>query len=340
MSPVLRFTVAFVLLAALVFAGVIGYASIEGWNLSDSLYMTFITLTTVGFEEVFPLSPQGKHFTIVFLVFSIATVGYSVSTVIAFIFEGQMLSSWQERRRMRQINRIKDHFIVCGCGDVGLQVALELQRARVRFLVIDRNPVQEGLAEDLLYIQGDAIDDEILLEAGIQRAAGLVSALPNDEDNVFVVLSARQLNPDLTIVAKAVEERTRRKLLKAGANRIMSPYQIAGKRMASAILRPSVVDFLDVMVESGDMAMAVEEVRISGNSPLIGQTLRESGIGRATGALIVAIQRAGEKTRMNTTQKASLSSIPLEEKDVLIALGSDDQLKKLRDFAVQGVSGG
>ena len=169
MSPVVRFATAFLLLLVLVAVGVVGYATLEGWSVSDSLYMTVITMTTVGFDEVFPLSPQGKHFTIVFLVFSIATLGYSVSTVIAFLFEGQMLSTWQERKKMRQINRLKDHYIVCGCGDVGLQVALELQRARARFVVIDRNPLQEGLAEDILFIQGDAIDDEVLLEAGIER---------------------------------------------------------------------------------------------------------------------------------------------------------------------------
>ena len=336
LSPLVKFSIAFLSLVVLVICGTLGYRWIEGWSIGDSLYMTFITMTTVGFEEVFPLSPAGKHFTIIFLIFSLATLGYSVSIVIGYIFEGHILKTIQERRKMRQIGRLKEHFIVCGCGDVGLQVALEFERMKAQFVVIDLKRPQSELAESFLFIEGDAIDDDILMEAGIDNARGLVSALPNDEENVFVVLSARQLNPKLTIVAKAVEERTRRKLLKAGADRILSPYQIAGRRMASVILRPSVVEFLDIMVEGGDVAMAVEEVSIGAKSPLVGSTLRESGIGAHTGAIIMGIHRLDGRTRVNPAKTAKLSQVQLVENDVLIALGNEEQLKGLKNFAGSG----
>ena len=338
MSSLVRFTIAFLLICALVCGGTLGYMFIENWTFGEGLYMTFITLTTVGFGEVRPLSAQGRHFTILFLFLCIVTFGYSLTTVIAFIFEGQVVRALRERRMKRLIRRLKDHYIICGCGVVGREVAMEFKRARVRFAVVDRDPAQSELSRDesITFIQGSAEDDEVLLEAGIKRARGLIAALPDDESNVFVVLTARQLNPSLSIIAKASDDKTIRKLEKAGADRVVSLYQIVGRRMASVILRPSLVSFLDVVVGEGNMSMRIEEVVIGPTSPLIDKNLKETGIGQYTGAIVVGINGPDGSTRVNPSTKATLSSVVLQEGDVLLALGSDDQLHGLKEFVRKG----
>jgi voltage-gated potassium channel len=341
MPPFVRFLIAICSVIVLVLGGTIGYTLIEGWPLNDSLYMTFITLTTVGFGEVQPLSETGRHFTIVFLIFSILTVGYSFTILISYIFEGILLQTMRERRMIKNIRKMKDHYIICGCGDTGREVALEFKRSNFRFVVVDIDPEGSQLARDetILFVKGDAVNDEVLLETNIEHARGLVSVLPDDEANVFVVLSARQLNPDLMIVSQASDERTIGKLMKAGANRVISPKQIAGRRLASIVLRPSVVNFLDVFVESVEgveVPMRLEEVQIAKGSPLIDKTLRESGLGQSTGALIVGIHGPGGRTRVNPIATTSLASVKLREQDTLIALGSQEQIDKLKHFVKQG----
>ena len=313
MKPVIRFSIALFLLTFLILGGTLGYSLIEKWSFWDSIYMTFITMTTVGFAEVHPLSVQGRHFTIIFLIFSLTTVGYFVTTLITFVFEGHFLRTVKERHMRRTIDRLKDHYIICGCGAVGREVALEFKRSGVRFVVVDRNPEQSDLARDesILFVKGDAIDDETLMEACIDRAKGLISALPDDEANVYIVLSARQLKPDIMIVSKAADERSIRKLHKAGANRVISSSQIAGHRMASLILRPTVADFLDIVTGADDIAMRIEEVRLESGSPLIGKTLRDAGIGQHTGAMVVGIHDTEGHTRINPSTTASLSSLTL-----------------------------
>ena len=329
-----RFFTAFALLCCLVAAGTLGYRWIEGWTLGDSLYMTFITMTTVGFQEVRPLSPLGKHFTVVFLILSIGTFGYSVTALISFVFEGQIVQAVRERRMKKTIRRIKDHYIICGGGDVGREIAREFQRAKARFLVIDRNPQASELARDesIVFLEGDASDDEVLVEAGIERARGLVAALPDDEANVFVVLTARQLNPKLMIVSQAGERPTLRKLIKAGADRVISPKEIAGRRMASFMIRPSVVNFLEVVIGGEGLGMRMEEVPVSPGSPPVDETLREAQIGLHTGAIIVGIHGPDGRTRINPTATSTLSSVTLKKGDRLLALGSEAQLGRLAEF--------
>lgn len=340
LSPFLRFSIAFLFLVILIGGGMIGYSLIEGWSLRDSLYMTFITITTVGYGEVEPLSPRGKIFTVVFLIFSVATVGYSATTIIAFIFGGEILRAMKERRMTRQIKRLRNHYIICGGGGIGREVALEFKRSGARFVVVDKEPERSELGSDesILFVRGVAEDDSVLQEAGIERAKGLIAALPEDESNVFVVLSARQLNPGLMIVSKAAEERTIQKLFKVGADRVISPYQTAGRRMASIMLRPSVLSFLDVIAEGGDMPMRIEEVAVDKSSPLVNKNLRETNIGQHTGAVIVGINGPDGKTRVNPSATAMLSTVTLRQGDVLIALGSDEQINRLRQFARHGAS--
>ena len=334
MSSLLRFFIALILLAVIIVGGTTGYVIIEKWSLLDSLYMTFLTITTVGFAEVHPLSASGRQFTIILLIFSVFTLGYSVTAFIGYLFEGQILNAVRERRMARILRRLRNHFILCGAGNVGREVALEFQRNGVKFVVVDREPSLSGLSKDesILFIEGNAEDDEILINAGIGSARGLVSALPRDESNLFVVFTARQLNPNLLIIAQASEEITERKLIKAGADRVVSPVQIAGQRMASLVLRPSVVSFLEVMVRGGELSMRLEEVPIGSDSPLVGKNLREAGIGQETGAIVVGINSAEGRTRINPTSNTVLSNIILGSGDVLIALGSEHQIALLRKF--------
>ena len=334
----IRFIIVIALLLLVIVGGTLGYVIIEGWSVTEGLYMTFITATTVGFGEVRPLSQAGRAFTIILIILSIATVGYSVSIIVSYIFEGQILHALKERRMAKRITRLRDHFIICGYGSVGRAVAAELKRDGVRYVVIDRDPTQTQSAfeEEVPSIVGDASDDEVLLAANIERATGLISTFPDDESNVFIVLSARQLNPSLTIVSQGRDERSTRKLLKAGANRVITTSTIAGQRMAAIAMRPTVTQFLEVVMRSGEVEMRIEEIKVLPESPLKGKTLRESEIGQQTGALVIGITRPGGRTSVNPTETATLSTMPLHENDVLIALGSAEQLARMRRFVETG----
>ena len=336
MSPTARFAIALGLVLIIITGGTAGYILIEKWSFSDAIYMTFVTITTVGFTEVHPLSNAGRHFTILLIMFSVFTLGYSVTVLVTYVFEGQIMKSVKERRMARAIHRLKDHYIVCGAGRVGREVIIEFKQARAKFVVIERDPASSLLPQDesVLFVEGDASEDHVLKEAGIDSAKGLVAVLPDDESNLFVVFTARQLNPKLSIVARASDERAAKKLNKAGANWVISPNQIAGQRMASVMLRPSVVSFLDIIGGSLNMDMQMEQVPIAPGSHLIGKTLRESGIGERTGAVVVGINDASNRTKVNPTSKTSLARISLKENDVLIALGSDEQLKQLKEFVL------
>lgn len=336
----IRFAGVVALLVLVIAGGTIGYRIIEGWNIRDSLYMTLITSTTVGFGEVAPLSSAGQIFTIVLIVLSIATVGYSVSIIITYVFEGQIVTALKERRMLRAIGRMKDHYIICGYGRVGRAVAAEFRRQDVKFVVIDRDPSQteSDYEEEVPHIVGDASEDEVLVAANIKRAKGLVSAFPDDESNVFIVLSARELNPALTIISQARDERSTGKLLKAGADRVISTSSIAGQRMASIALRPTVMQFLEVVMRSEEGELRIEEIEIGSESEAIGKTLRETGIGEQTGALVIGITSPGGSTSVNPSTTATLSSKVLGEGDILIALGSGEQLDRLRSFISTGKS--
>ena len=328
--PRVRVYVAVVFLIGLVMVGTLGYYTIESWSLSESLYMAVITLTTVGFGEVRPLSPQGQHFTIIFLVVSVATVGFSISTVISYLFGGQIIQSMRERKMEKQLNRIKDHYIVCGAGDIGREVVHEFQRAGTPFVVIERDPQHSELADDdaIPFIAGDASEEAVLQHARIEVAAGLVAALPSDADNVFVTLTARQMQPSLMIIAKGTDEQATSKLRRAGADRVITPAKIAGRRIASSILRPSVVNFLDVIVDDTEVAMRMEEFPVCDGSLLADKTLREAAIGHHTGAIVLGITDRNGLAR-NDASRAGLSSVKIRTGDRIIGLGSEEQLREL-----------
>ncbi|MEW6754987.1 MAG: potassium channel protein [Candidatus Latescibacterota bacterium] len=332
MSLYRRFTLSVVLLTVLPLFGTVGYMRLEGWDFRQSFYMSIVTMSTVGFREMGVLSPTGEWFTIVYILLSITFVGFAAATVTAFVVQGELAGMMKGRRMQRQIEKLESHYILCGCGAVGREIALEFHRAGVEFVVVERDPHEGMLPRDLevLQVQGDATDEEVLEMAGIRRAKGLVAALHNDPENVFVTLTARQLNPALWIVARASEKGTEAKLLRAGADRVISPFEIAGRRMASTVLRPHVVNFLDVITHGSGADMRLEEVHVDPSSTLVGKSLRECDLGRRTRAVIVAIHDSEGRPRTGPDSHTTLAEMPLQAGDILIALGSDEQIRRLK----------
>ncbi len=309
--------------------GTLGYVFLEGWDLFDSFYMTIITLTTVGFGEVHPLSRVGKLFTIALIVGGVGTVFYALSTAAKFMLEGEFEEIFGRKKLEKRIKELRDHFIVCGYGRMGRIICRELGEKKIPFAVVEKMPERLLADKDFLIVEGDATRDEVLKEVGIERAKGLISVLPTDAENLYVVLSARGLNPSLTIVARAGDEGSEQKLIRAGADRVVSPYYIGGLRIAHTVLKPAVVDFIEFATKSGNIDLQMEEIAIQENSGLVGRTLDDSGIGRELGIIVVAIKEGSGEMRFNPTYKTAIKA-----GDTLIALGEISKLKALEDMAM------
>jgi voltage-gated potassium channel len=313
---------AFLLLITLV-TGSIGFMLIEHWSFLDSIYMTFITITTTGFEEVHPLTHSGRIFTIILLVMGIGSIAYTGGRAAQLLIENQII---RRRRMSKKLEELKDHYIVCGYGRMGKYICEELSSAKVEFIVIENEPgkIDRLIEMNFLYISGDATSDEILTMAGVMKAKGLVAVLSNDAENVFTTLSAKVLNPNLYVVARAVEEETESKLKKAGANRVVKPYEIGGNRMAELLLRPGVIEFIDVVAREKNVDLSMEELAVSEKSSLIGKTLAELPIRKDLNIIIVSINKLKGGFIYNPK-----SSTVLEQNDKLIALGEKVNLAEL-----------
>jgi voltage-gated potassium channel len=326
--PRTRLFYALLLIVIIYIIGTVGYHIIEKWPLLDALYMTVITMTTVGFGETHDLTQTGRLFTIALILTSVGVVGYSISTIGTFILEGKINDIIRGRRMDQYISRLNNHIILCGAGRIGKYIAIEFYKTHTPFIVVEQNEKAleqlQSMGDDILFIQDDATEDETLLEAGIGRAHGLVAALGDDRDNVFIVLSARSLNSGLRIIARANEETSIEKLRKAGANEIISPNAIGGMRMASVMIRPCVVAFLDEMMRLTDQTLRFEEVLVEEGHSLANKTLEQAHIGRRTGLLVVAIRRADGNLQFNPGGKTKLC-----HGDVLIILGTREQINQL-----------
>ncbi len=328
-----QFRLALVALVALVVLGTLGYHILEGWPILDSLYMTVITLGTVGYKEIGPLDPPGKVFTIGLIIFGVGIVFWAGASLIEAVIGEQIWHAIQRRRMQKQIDGMRDHYIICGFGRMGQQIAKDLARERVPHVVIEQNPEQlpKLIARDVPFIEGNASDDKALKTAGIERAKGLITVLPTDEDNVFITLSARALNPKLFIVARSILEENEGKLKMAGADRVMSPYVMGGRRMATAVLRPNVLDFLELATYGDHPNMMIEELAISSDSCLVGQTIGDSGLRKEAGVMVVAIKRASGALVPNPPADEVIA-----DGDVLIVLGVPEQLPRAEKMVCPG----
>jgi voltage-gated potassium channel len=318
------------LLVLVISFGTAGYRVLERWDFLDSLYMTIITLTTVGFKEVHDLSDNGKMFTIALIVGGVGTMLYVLRIGAQLILEGELQEIYGRKRLEKKLKELRDHYIVCGYGRMGKIIARELRHEDLDFIVIEKNHTALG-EEDLLIIEGDATKDDLLKKAGIEKAKCLISVLPTDAENLYVVLSARGLNPDLMIVARAGEEGSEQKLLRAGADRAVSPYYIGGLRIAHTVLKPAVVDFIEFATKSGNIDLQIREINVREGSELVGQTLDQSGIGRDLGIIVVAIKQPGGEMKFNPTFRTAM-----EAGNTLIAVGEASKLKKLEEMAASG----
>ncbi|MBF0558154.1 MAG: NAD-binding protein [Nitrospirae bacterium] len=276
------------------FTGVSGYQLIEGWSTLDAFYMTVITISSVGFSEVHPLSDSGRIFTIMLILFGTGALVYGVSSITAFIVGGEFSDVLRRRKMQNRINRLVNHYIICGADQTGRYVIDELIKTKRDFLVIekDQQKINYLSSQEILFIEGDATHNAILNLARIEKAKGLISALHTDADNLLVVLTARQLNPSIRVIAKAVEEESEQKMRMAGADGVVMPNFIGGMRMVSEMLRPSIVTFLDVMLRSKDKTIRVEHIDIAEGSPFKGKTLQATGMLDRQGMTVVALKDA------------------------------------------------
>lgn len=308
--------------------GILGYMVIEKWNFHDSLYMTIITLSTVGYKEVHDLSYYGRLFTISLILCGVGTLLYVLNNGAKIILEGELQEIYGRKRLEKKLNMLEDHYIICGYGRMGKIIARELSQEKLNLVIIEKNKDITVENTNFLIIYADATKDEILKKANIEKAKCLISVLPTDAENLYVVLSARGINPDLLIVARAGEEGSEQKLLRAGADRVVSPYHIGGLRIAHTVLRPAVVDFIELATKSGNIDLQIEEITVQENSNLNKLTLDECGIGRELGILIVAIKHKTGEMKFNPNFKTEISA-----GDTLIAVGEPSKLKILEEMA-------
>jgi voltage-gated potassium channel len=307
-------------------SGTAGYVIIEGWGLWDALYMTVITVTTVGYKEVHDLSRGGQIFTVLLALSGVGTVLYIFTLAAAVILERGLPQRLLRRQQARMLERIENHFIVCGYGRIGGIIAREFQRQQIPFVVIERDPVRAKSAADegLIAIAADASSEEVLKRAGISRARGLISAVGTDAENVYAVLTARGLRPDLFIVGRAETDDAVTKLQRAGASRVISPYQIGAVQMAQTAIRPAVVDFIEIATSSEHLELAMEEIAVSPTSPLAGRAVREANLTQQHDLIVVAIQREHGTMEFNPAPETTIQS-----GDKLVVIGRPETLQRL-----------
>jgi voltage-gated potassium channel len=321
--------IAIIVILILLFAGTAGYHLLEGWPLFDALYMTVITITTVGYGEVHQLSKQGRIFTVFLIMSGFGGMGYVLGSIVQTFIAGQIRMALGRRKLEKKVKRLKNHYVLCGYGRIGSFIAREFDVENIPFVVVEKDPERIKLIEEdgFAYVEGDATDDEILISAGAERAKCLVAATGSDADNLYITLSTRSLNPAIYILSRAGEEGAERKLLSAGANRVVSPYLIGAARMLNAVLRPNIVEFVDLVVERKHLELQLEEITVEDDTRFKGKPLRESGIRRELGLIVVAIKKASGDMIFNPS-----SETLIEKGDVLIVLGEKKHLGMLEQL--------
>ena len=326
MNSTRHLAISIVLSLIIIFSGTVGYMIIEGWRFLDALYMTIITISTVGYREVNQVGDLGRIFTIVVVFTGVGFTLYVAGAVVQFMVEGRIRIILGRRRLDKKIDRLKNHYIVCGYGRIGRVLCRNLSRKPYDVVVIEKNadliPVMD--TDGILYISGDAADEACLIKAGIQRAEGLVAVLATDTDNVFLVLTARQLSPDLKIIARAGQEASKNKLKAAGADSVESPYAMGAASMAQRIIRPTVTNFLDLAFAHKRKDILMEEFPVSDLSTMVNVQLKDSGIRQNFNLIIIAIKKPDGGMLFNPSFEAAIMP-----GDTIIAVGEEENLQKL-----------
>jgi voltage-gated potassium channel len=317
-------------------AGVTGFKILGGpeWTVLDSVYMTAITIATIGYGEVHDLSanPAARTFAIFFIIICLGTIAYAVSSITAFVVEGELKNILGRRKMEKEIAKLQNHYIVCGSDETAQTVIQEMLLTRKPFVVVESSKEKlEKLASlgPVLSILGDPSEDSVLLKAGIERAKGVLCSLPTDEANLFVAITARSLNPQVRIIAKGLDLQSHKKIAKAGADSVISPTYIGGMRMVSEMIRPAVTTFLDMMLRERERVLRFDEVTVHKDSALLGKTIEESRAEERTGALLVALRRGGAKDfDFNPPKKTRL-----QENDVLVFIASPEMIQELEKIS-------
>ena len=337
MSPKTKFRLALGVIAALIATGTVGFKLILGLPWFDCFYFTLITITTIGFGEPEGMTEPARYFTAFLIITGVSTIGYALSVAARAVLEFELIATFGKRRMFKDINKLTDHYIVCGAGRIGSRVIREISRRGHDFVVIegDENTADRLLAQGNLVLMGDATDDNVLRAAGIERARGLVCAVSSDPDNLYITLTARDINKDLRIVARANDESAVNRLLKAGADKVVSPAITGSNQMAQVLLRPAVAAFMEMATMTDKLELEMEQIEINGGSPFISRALKDTGKRADLNVMVIAIRRAGGKMIFNPS-----ADTVIKEQDALVVIGSHDSLEALEKLANPGKTSG
>jgi len=326
-----RLRISIALLFGIIMFGTIGYTTIEHMSVFDAFYMTLITISTVGFSEIAPLTQAGRGLTIVIIVSGISLLTYTLGQVARVFIEGELRELLGRRKLEKQIARLSNHFIICGFGRIGEVICRELAEESIPFVVIEREETKIARLESstYLFLPGDAAIESVLLKAGLERARGLVTAVTSDAENVFITLTAKGICPEMFILSRAADLKNEKKLLRAGASRVVCPYNMGGARMAQILKKPTVVDFLDNTLVRGSLGLRMEEAVVQSTSTLVGKTLVESNLRRDFGVIIVAIKKTAGNMIFNPGPNALI-----EAGDVIVAIGREQDMANMSGVLV------
>lgn len=328
MLPTKKLKIALLISVLIFIMGTLGYHYIEGWSFVESLYTTVITLATVGYGDFHPQHMMGRIFTVVLIIFGVGAMAYTIGMATEVMVEGQLKKAMGRGKLKKKIEKLADHYIVCGYGRIGHIICKEFAAENIDFVIIDDDPltIQEIEEEGFIYYHGSATEDKTLLETGIKRAKGVICALPTDAQNLYVILTVKELNADIYILSRAEDETSERRLIRAGADRAISPYTVGGMRMAMAALRPAIVDFIEITTRRQSLELRMEELFVCDTSPVLEKSLEESKIRQHYGLIIVAIKKASGQMIFNPD-----ASYVIEKGDKLITLGEDFNLIKFSE---------
>jgi voltage-gated potassium channel len=320
------------LILMIILIGIVGFHLIEGWPFLDSLYMTIITIFTVGFKEVRDLSPLGRIFTIFIILGGVGTALFAFSKIAEIVFEGGIRESWRRRKMENSLQNLKDHFIICGYGRMGKIVSERLAEEHLPFVIVENNPSKIDVIKKegkYLYIPGDATQEEVLERANIRQAKALASLLPSDADNLYLVLTVRLLHPSLFVLSKVVDDEAEKKILQIGANKVVSTYKLSGLKIAQGLIRPAVVDFMDLIIRRKELSLYMEEYIIKKETWIINKTIAELNIRQRANVIVVAVKKPGEEIVFNPP-----SDFSIETGDTLLVLGDKDGIQRFEEIFI------